>query len=430
MDRYYLEHVTSFGETQGVYASEDIKNAHGVNLIARGMRIDQRFFDRLVQHKLLRPIDDCLEIAGVLTASKLKNCAISAFEELSDLRLLFAHLSDVSDLAKYINCVLLNKTLLNKLSVMKHRLPNQFEHSLLVALICLFMGRICRVSEPEMQQLAMIGLLHDLGVLHIDPFLLNEDRELDALEWRQMYTHPIVGFLILQKQAGLPASIARAVMEHHERIDGSGYPKHLSDSQISRLGRIVAIAEIILGVCQKNSCEHLVTILKVNIDKVDKGLVEQLCHAFYGSQLIIHSNSDSKRILTQVPKEEMLVTVEIAKAISAVFSNWQKTYEKLDKKDSMRLNSRIENICHGLKKAGIHPLDAESAIRQYDMDLSAIKEAKTLLLEVLYQLKNTLRLELQRHTDENCLTAQLQAWFSFSEAQLATIDDLLHSGNI
>jgi len=430
MDRYYLEHVTSLGETQDVYAAEDIKNARGVNLIAKGTRIDQRFFDRLVQHKLLKPIDECLEIAGVVNPAKLEMYAISAFEGLSDLRLLFADLLDVSGLATYINCLLLNHTLLNKLSVMKHRLPKQFEHSLLVALICLCIGRICQVSESEMQQLAMIGLLHDLGVLHIDPILLNEGRELDVSEWRQMYSHPIVGFLILQKQSGLPASIARAVLEHHERIDGSGYPKHLTDSAISKLGRIIAIAEIILGVCQKNSSEHLFTVLKLNIDKVDKGIVEQMCHAFYGAQSIIHSTAGSKNRLTQVSKEEMLATVEIAQAISAVFSNWQETVEALDEQDSMRLNSRIEDIGHGLKKAGINPLDAESAIRQYDTDLSATKEAKILLLEVAYQLKNTIRLELQRHTEDNYLPAQLHAWFQFSEKQIATIDGLVYTGNV
>lgn len=423
MERYYLEHVTSLGESHGVYASEDIKNAHGVNLIAKGMRINQRFLDLLMEHKLLKSIDNCLEITGVLNASKLKSLAITAFEELSDLRLLFEHLSNFTDLAAYINCMLLNKILLNKLSVMQYRLPKQFEHSLRVSLICLFIGRICGVSEPEMQQLAIIGLLHDLGVLHIDPVLLNDDRELNASEWRQMYAHPVIGFLILQKQAELPANIARAVLEHHERIDGSGYPKHLTDSQISKLGRIVALAEIILGVCQKNSCEHLVTILKVNIDKLDKGIVEQMCHAFYGHQPIDQSQTDA---LLQVTKEEMLVAVEIAKAINAVFSCWQETYEKLEEKDSIRLNSRIEAICHGLKKAGLSPLDAENTIRQYDMDLSAFREAKTLLIEVSYQLKNLLRLELQRHTDENCLPEQLQFWFSFSERQFAAIDDLLH----
>jgi len=113
MDRYYLEHITSLGCSHGVYSSEVIKNADGVNLIPKGMRINQHFLDLLLQHKLLKPIDECLEITDVLNASKLKSYAISAFEDLSDLRLFFEHLSDLTVLAGYINCVLLNKTLLN-----------------------------------------------------------------------------------------------------------------------------------------------------------------------------------------------------------------------------------------------------------------------------------------------------------------------------
>lgn len=427
MEQYYLEHVTSLGESHSVYASEDIKNVQGVNLIAKGMRIDQRFLDRLLHHKLLRPIDDCLDITDALNASKLKSYATATFEEVAALRLQFKHISDVSDLAGYINSPLLNMTLLNKLSVMKYCLPKQFEHSLLVAFICLYIGRICRVSESEMQDLAMIGLLHDVGVLHINPVLLNEDRELDALEWRQMYAHPIIGFLILQKQSSLPSCIATAVMEHHERIDGTGYPKHLTDSKISRLGRIAALAEIIQGVCQKNTCEHLFTILKVNIDKVDKGIVDQICHAFYGHQI---SDQSQTVILTQVAKEEMFVALEIAKGISAVFSLWSETNEKLDVKVSGHLNSRIEAIRHGLKKAGLSPLDAENTIRQCAMDLSAFAEAKALLIEVLFQFKNILRFELQRHGNQDCLPAELDSWLSFSERQFAAIDALLLEPNV
>ena len=307
---------------------------------------------------------------------------------------------------------------------MQYRLPKQFDHSLRAAIICLYIGRICRVSEPEMQHLAMIGLLHDVGVLHIDPALLNEDRELDALEWKQIYAHPIIGFLILQKQAGLPDSIAKAVLEHHERIDGSGYPKHLTDSQIGRLSRIVALGEIILGICQKKSCEHLVTILKTNIEKVDKEITEKICHSLYDSNLIVHPDP-SKNTLTQVPEEEILVVVKIAEAVSTIFICWQETYAKLDEKDSVRLNDRMNAILHGLSKAGISLLDAANTITQYDLDLSAFKESKYLLIETMYQLRNILRIERQRHIDENCMPEQLKAWFLFSEQQLTTIDNLL-----
>ncbi|MGR8929025.1 MAG: HD-GYP domain-containing protein [Gammaproteobacteria bacterium] len=424
MERYYLEHVTNLGEKHEVYASEDIQNTFGVKLIAKGIRINPHFLDQLLKHKLNKPVDAYLEISGALTPTKIRDCAVSAFEKSSELRKLFEHLASFTDLAKYLNCLLLNKILLNKLSVMQHRLPTQFEHSLRVALICLFIGKICKVSEPEMQHLAMIGLFHDIGVLHIDPILLNDDKELDASEWKQMFAHPIIGFLILQKQAGLPEIIARAVLEHHERIDGSGYPKHLTDSEMGKLGRIIALAEIIVGIYQKSSCEHLVTILKTNIENVDKEILEKICHSLYESKLMGHLALDEQP-LSWSSEKEILDVENLAEAISAIFLRWEQTFEKLNNKNTVRLNDRIHAIFHGLTKAGISPLDAVGSIKQYDQDLLAIREAKSLLIETVYQLRNILRIEMQRYADDNYLPEKIQSWFTFSEQKLNNIESIL-----
>ena len=99
-------------------------------------------------------------------------------------------------------------------------------------------------------RLAMIaGLLHDLGEMYIAPEFgeAEADRELDALAYRQLVGAPAIGLLLVAQLTNYPGAVARAVAEHHERLDGSGYPHRLSGDRISVLGRLVARGDAALS---------------------------------------------------------------------------------------------------------------------------------------------------------------------------------------
>ena len=78
------------------------------------------------------------------------------------------------------------------------------------------------------------GPLHDLGEMYIAPEFgeAEADRELDALAYRQLVVHPHVGPLLVAQLTNYPGAVARAVAEHHERLDGSGYPHRLTGDRI------------------------------------------------------------------------------------------------------------------------------------------------------------------------------------------------------
>ena len=229
MNDYYFEHITTLGEKKSVYTTEDIMSKDGVKLIAKGIKINQSFLSMLLKHKLLKPIDLSISINNTLTPGELKKLAIETIENTHYLQAFLPNFHRLAVIISYIGHISLNSVLANKLTVMQHRLPLQFEHSLIVCFVCLFLGKICKAPESDMRLLANIGLFHDIGVLHIDPSLLDTSKEIDIEQWRQIHTHPLIGFLILNEQHELNPGIKNAILEHHERLDGSGYAENLKE---------------------------------------------------------------------------------------------------------------------------------------------------------------------------------------------------------
>ncbi len=105
-------------------------------------------------------------------------------------------------------------------------------------------------GTAELRLAMLCGLLHDLGEMYIDPRYgeADADRALDFQSYQQLVVHPHVGYLLIAQLTNYPATVARAIAEHHERLDGSGYPHSLQRDQMSPLGRLLAVMEGALGV--------------------------------------------------------------------------------------------------------------------------------------------------------------------------------------
>ena len=100
-------------------------------------------------------------------------------------------------------------------------------------------------SKHEIEMIEMAAVLHDIGKVGIPDNILNKPSSLNEEEWSKMKTHAVLGYEILSKsEFSLMRYAAKIALEHHERWDGSGYPKGLKAEQISYVGRIVAVADV------------------------------------------------------------------------------------------------------------------------------------------------------------------------------------------
>lgn len=116
------------------------------------------------------------------------------------------------------------------------------EHNLRVARLCVSMGRQLSMSATELRVLARAGLLHDVGKLGIPDAVLEKHTPLDESEWILMRNHPEMGLTLLDGTCRSSREIL-AVLYHHERLDGSGYPYGLKAEAIPLEARIVAVAD-------------------------------------------------------------------------------------------------------------------------------------------------------------------------------------------
>jgi len=99
------------------------------------------------------------------------------------------------------------------------------------------------LSEDERHKLHWAGLVHDIGKLEVPAEILNKPGDLTDAERVVMSGHPQSGWELVQPLRGWLGEWARATHDHHEKWDGSGYPRALSNNQISRAGRIIAVAD-------------------------------------------------------------------------------------------------------------------------------------------------------------------------------------------
>ncbi len=116
------------------------------------------------------------------------------------------------------------------------------DHSLNVCILCIAFGRQLGYSKDELFSLGMCGLLHDVGKMRIPEEVLNKPGELTPKEWKQMKSHVIIGRNLLMTSPGIGHSVDVAY-NHHERIDGKGYPRGVDGTKLSQFTKIVSLAD-------------------------------------------------------------------------------------------------------------------------------------------------------------------------------------------
>ena len=119
-----------------------------------------------------------------------------------------------------------------------------FAHCANVAVLAMLLGRFLGFPEEDLPQLGLAGLLHDLGKARIPESILNKPGKLSEAEMEVMRRHPLEGYLVLKDRADVAPEVARAVLEHHERTDGAGYPYHLAGQDISLFSQIIGVVDV------------------------------------------------------------------------------------------------------------------------------------------------------------------------------------------
>lgn len=119
-----------------------------------------------------------------------------------------------------------------------------FKHCVDVSTMGLLLGRQLKLDESYLRDIAVAGVLHDLGKTKIPDEILNKPGKLTDSEFRIIQTHPIYGYELVAQSKQLTNRAKLGIIEHHEKIDGTGYPRKLKGEQISLIGKILAVVDV------------------------------------------------------------------------------------------------------------------------------------------------------------------------------------------
>ncbi len=142
------------------------------------------------------------------------------------------------------NSVSRNPSALISLARLKTKDDYTYMHSVAVCALMVSLGRQLGMNEDEMREAGMAGLLHDIGKMAMPLEILNKAGQLTDAEFQVIRSHPVRGYQILKDSGGVTPAALDVCLHHHEKVDGTGYPKRLKGDQISLLARMGAVCDV------------------------------------------------------------------------------------------------------------------------------------------------------------------------------------------
>lgn len=130
--------------------------------------------------------------------------------------------------------------MLTDMQIMDHYL---FQHSLNVCIYSTLLGMACGYDRDELMTLGLGALLHDIGKTRIDQAILLKPGRLSDEEFNEMKRHTELGYQMLKDEPNIPLLAAHCAYQHHERLDGSGYPRGLKGTEIHEYGRWIGLVD-------------------------------------------------------------------------------------------------------------------------------------------------------------------------------------------
>lgn len=242
-----LATILEASETRSIIAATDIFDISGTKLWARDQPVSAALQRKLLDRRLREPLEACLVAKDGVTPATLVDSLQALVQGDSPLApLLRPHAASLAREAAQLSLHPVAQLLLTAAQTAR---PQSFDHAVAAMALNGALMAGGGGDTPEIRLAMLCGLLHDLGEMYIDPHHgeAEADRDLDVVSYRQLVVHPHVGHLLVAQLTTYPAVVSRAIAEHHERLDGSGYPHALLGEAMSPLGRLLAVTEATLN---------------------------------------------------------------------------------------------------------------------------------------------------------------------------------------
>lgn len=423
-DEHYIASITAMGDTHVVATSQAIFTRNGIKLLDAGTRINSALREKLVQHKLIPDVDQCLIVENGVTNTSLRDAARAMLLEEPCLEFIRNALPGPDRLLNAFYGVPLNAPLAFKLTVAREQYPQIFRHSLLVSVVAVFLAMRSRMTDRELATVATAGMFHDLGELHIDPEILRTAGQLDAAGLRQISVHPTTAYLLLQEYSQYHPEVSKAVLEHHERMDGSGYPRGVKGEEITPIGQILMLAEVVASLGDKSWASHgstyLSMMLKMNRRRFAPALIDHIAGLLHGKDSASTAGGE------QVSGDAVIAELN---RLAEVFQLWQAAHQSCSSQSPGAAGSalieffkrRLGEIQNTLLETGFQPEQMSMLLDSMKDDVELVSEMHLMVRESRWMVANVIKEGRRRWTDllpsgQSC--AVVEGWIEQADGLL------------
>ncbi|MYM65257.1 HD domain-containing protein [Pseudoduganella sp. FT55W] len=396
---YYLQAVAALARRQTVTAHEDIYCDNGIKLVSKGTELGEEQFQRLARHKLHEPLDNMLISERAIDAASLSIEAGKILEHDPIYARLANRSGDPLAVKHGLAALKLPPPLLMRLTVLRDQRQEMFQHTLRTAIIAYALAQRLKLPPPERQVLLLAALCHDLGEMHTDPMLLDSGHAITPDERRYVHVHPLASHMVLNAIKDFPPAARQAVLQHHERMDGSGYPHGLRADKITPLAKLLAVADVAETVIRRFDLPRLDMLARLHQNRFDRAAADAL-------RDLIHATPEDA---LPMPQEQLDAATKLAH-LSDVLRAWfaqRSVFEHMvapaepERSPLAFLFERMNTIRQLVLQAGFDPDRSESMLFIAQDDPAILLELRTMLDEIEW-----LQLDLANEIDRR--SAELQ----------------------
>ncbi|MCG7985642.1 MAG: HD domain-containing protein [Candidatus Thiodiazotropha lotti] len=408
---FYSVHLSEISNKGNqAFTTSDILNDKGVLVARKGINIDRDVRQQLIKHKLLKPLDNHIGLEHQADTQTLIAEFRRLLEKYPDLNRVNEALNYGPEFEKLLQLERLHPLLTQKLTVLEAQMHTEFEKSIFSAWLSTMIAREMGLSVDERRDILVAALMHDIGLLHLDPEIVCSNRKLSAQEWSTVRAHVIVGKIIADSVPGIYPEVSRAVIEHHEDCFGAGYPFALNEDQLGNPGKIINMTDSIHSIRVKsfrNSQRTLGDIkpyLQLNpttngyeVYRATMSIIKKS-----GLQPVRLNADDCPKDYAKNLGKQIDILREAKQALDDIHENLLELKERINQHDARQLSAIAAVTCRirstldesGLLSSEIAAwLCKERELSRVDQQvLGEFNEIELLIKELTWQIRNTVRM--------------------------------------
>lgn len=328
----------------GMKLDHPVVDRLGRNLVARGAELDDYMIDSLIQMGIMSVYiqdgeeeeeEESLPVSAAaeknieklrtddrskvtLSASVRERVAQGiqfVYNNTNSPEMVEATDSIATDLLAAINE---NDAIAIDISTLKTSDEYTFKHSVDVATIAMIVAKQQGLSQEQIHEIGVAGLLHDVGKTKVPLSILNKPSRLNDAEFMVMKQHSLYGYEIIKDRPEVSAQIALGVLQHHEKINGTGYPMGVKDDKICPYAKILAVADIYdalvterpykAAYSQRDAVEMIMSMtMELDITAMKSFLESMILYPV--DSIVELSNGEKARVVRNIPHYILRPTV-------------------------------------------------------------------------------------------------------------------------